>query len=260
MNALKKIARIVFLLIAFISVSSELAAQRRVVNHLPRFDKEPYHFGFIIALNQMNLTYKPVDNYQSIVFNEKNTDQLIPSNSSFLVREVTAKPIPGFGVGIVGNLRLNDFFDLRLVPTLSFGERIFIYKPNNMISNSLKPIDEIRLKLPSYSVDIPLMIKFRSKRYNNFASYLLVGLKYSLEMAANKNNIRNQKALLKFDRNDLAIDVGVGFDFYTPYFKFGTELKMSYGLRNILIKDDLVYSQVIDRINNKMFQLAFTFE
>jgi hypothetical protein len=35
--------------------------------------------------------------------------------------------------------------------------------------------------------------------------------------------------IIKLYRNDIYLDLGVGFDFYNEYFKFGTEIRMSYG-------------------------------
>jgi len=56
------------------------------------------------------------------------------------------------------------------------------------------------------------------------------------------------------------IEVGIGFDFYTTYFKFGTELKMSYGLNDLLIQENNIYTDVIDKITSKISQVSFTFE
>jgi hypothetical protein len=60
------------------------------------------------------------------------------------------------------------------------------------------------------------------------------------------------------NRSDLGVEVGVGFDFYTTYFKFGTEVKMGYGLFNILKSGGENIGT--DQLKNKIFQLSFTFE
>ena len=65
---------------------------------------------------------------------------------------------------------------------------------------------------------------------------------------------------VKLHRNDLSMEVGVGFEFYTTYFKFGTEAKMGYGLRNLIIPEDNLYSGSIDQLHSKIFLLSFTFE
>ena len=180
----------------------------------------------------------------------------------YKINEISTTPVPGFAVGIVGNLRLANHFDLRFVPTLAFGDRFVDYKVLALSSNQIKlDIIAISKSIPSTTVDFPFHIKYRSKRLNNFAAYVIVGAKYSIEMASTKKvSSANNNVPVKINRNDFMAETGVGFDFYTPYFKFGTELKMSYGLKNILVKDDFMYSQVLDRLNNKVFQLSFTFE
>lgn len=231
-------------------------AQRKVVMNKPKYDLEPYHFGFILAANMMNLSWKPIDDYQNIQFGQTDCPDLKSLSSSYHVIAICANPIPGFAVGIVGNLRLGNHLDLRFIPTLSFGDRNIGYKIKTISNDTL----DVNKNIQTNMVELPLELKFRSKRLNNFAAYLLTGAKYSIDMASTKKVQSAQNIIVKLDRHDVAIQAGVGFDFYTPFFKFGTELKMSYGLRNILVRDQYMYSQVLDRLNNKMMQISFTFE
>ena len=62
------------------------------------------------------------------------------------------------------------------------------------------------------------------------------------------------------NRSDLYGELGAGFDFYTTFFKFGIELKMSYGLNDILKREGNIYTGAVDRLNSKLFLLSFTFE
>ncbi len=193
-------------------------AQSRKVMNLPKYDKEPYHFGFILAMNQMYYMTKP----------------LISTYTS-----------PGFAIGILGNMRLGEYFDMRIIPTLAFGGRELA-----AVSNP-----DYYYQIPSTFVDLPLHIKYRSKRLNNMAAYVVAGPKYSLDIASTKK--QNQAGFVTY-RSDISADVGVGFDFYTNYFKFGTELKMSYGFTNILKKGSELIGT--EQLKNKVFQLSFTFE
>ncbi len=255
--------RISLLLLGLLILSADSFAQRRVVINNPKYDFDPYHFGFILAVNQMMLTWKPVDNFRDQLYsNSAGEDLSIPNAAYYQINGMSTTPVPGFAVGIVGNLRLANHFDLRFVPTLAFGERYVDYNVLALNSSAVvfDTID-IRKSIPSTTVDFPFHIKYRSKRLNNFAAYVIVGAKYSIEMASTKKvSSANNNVPVKINRNDFMAETGVGFDFYTPYFKFGTELKMSYGLKNILVKDDFMYSQALDRLNNKVFQLSFTFE
>lgn len=260
---LKQFTLIILLFTGLGLFQTPVHAQRRVVMNKPKYDLDPYHFGFILAANQMLLSWKPIDNYnQSLWQTEEGEDLNIPGATAYRITEVTTKPVPGFAVGIVGNLRLGNHLDLRFIPTLAFGERYVDYtvEAQGMTIDSLTTV-YVRKSIPSTTVDFPLHLKFRSKRLNNVAAYIYTGAKYSIEMASTKKvSSANNDVPVKVDRSDLAAEAGVGFDFYTPYFKFGTEIKMSYGIKNILVKDEFMYSQVLDRLNNKVFQLSFTFE
>ena len=260
---MKNTFRVSLLLLGLVILSVSSFAQRRVVINNPKYDFDPYHFGFILAVNQMMLSWKPVDNFQDELYPQSAGEDLNITNAEYYkINEISTTPVPGFAVGIVGNLRLANHFDLRFVPTLAFGDRFVDYKVLALSSNQIIP-DTIAISksIPSTTVDFPFHIKYRSKRLNNFAAYVIVGAKYSIEMASTKKvSSANNNVPVKINRNDFMAETGVGFDFYTPYFKFGTELKMSYGLKNILVKDDFMYSQVLDRLNNKVFQLSFTFE
>jgi hypothetical protein len=55
--------------------------------------------------------------------------------------------------------------------------------------------------------------------------------------------------------------LGAGVDFYLPYFKFGIELKTSFGLTNILVPEHhTMYSDVLDKIKTQVFYINLTFE
>lgn len=92
-------------------------------------------------------------------------------------------------------------------------------------------------------------------------AYLTAGGKYTLDIASNarKKDINNQ-VVVKLNKNDFYAIAGVGFDFYNPWFKLGVELKMSYGLMNVLKYDNTFFTQSIDKLNSKVFELCFTFE
>ena len=117
-------------------------------------------------------------------------------------------------------------------------------------------------EIESTYLDFPLLMKYRSARLNNFAAYVIGGLKYSIDLASNENvsNDDIPESIIKLKRNTTSAEVGVGTDFFLPYFKFSLELKMSYGLQNVLVKDNTELSNPIDRILPKMFFITFLFE
>lgn len=253
-----------------------LNAQSRGPLNMPRYDDEPYHFGFILGYNQMLLSIDYIDNYQNIIHspNELPSSDILPGtndiflNSNFKVTDINPQMTHGFSVGIVGNLRLAKYFDLRLIPTLSFGERRIMYKivslQEDPINGSITEVTKnINSTTHSTFIEFPLQVKYRSKRYNNSAAYIIAGANYKIDMASQKkyyDETSGRPKALSINRHDLAAEVGAGFDFYTGYFKLGVELKMSYGLLNVAKKDNYMFTNSFDNLRNKTFQLSFTFE
>ena len=79
--------------------------------------------------------------------------------------------------------------------------------------------------------------------------------------------VKRQRALL-VQRADVAVEVGLGCDFYLPFFKLIPELKFCFGLSDILVKDRsdltdknlLKYTQALDKATSRMMVLTFYFE
>jgi hypothetical protein len=232
--------------------------QRDRVLNLPSYEYSNYHFGFSLGLNQMNFTVKPSSDLHTRVYDASYTPELTVDSSMLLA--VNSKPVMGFNVGIIGDMRLGRYFSLRFVPALSFGERYLYYSILGYDNGETELID-VRKSVTSGFVEFPLLVKYKSKRYNNMLAYLTAGAKYSLDLASGaKKKDDGQETHIKLQKHDVYIMVGVGFDFFNPWFKFGTELKMSYGLRDILKREENIYCAGIDQLNSKIFELCFTFE
>lgn len=219
----------------------QLNAQRARVPNNPNYDLKPYHFGFMLGLNQMNFAIKPLSD-------------LSPLDTLY---DVEAVPKLGFNIGIIADLKLNNYMNLRFIPSLSFGERVLNYsiKYDNTI------ISTVSKKVESTYIEFPLELKLRSQRMTNTRAYVMGGVKYCLDLASQaKKKEDDDEYVLKLDKSDFLLELGVGFDFYLVYFKLGTELKMSYGIKDLLIREDNVFTNGIEKLNSKMFQFSLTFE
>lgn len=234
-------------------------AQKRGVMNLPNYNQSPYHFGFILAINQMHFTLKMEDGFQNVTYDSLQSPDIFADSLHLL--NVETKPTIGFTVGIVGNLRLGKYFDLRLIPSLAFGERYLDYSMAAYDDGDLSYV-EIRKSVSSAHIDVPLHIRFRSKRVHNFGAYVLAGGKYVLDLAATRADKKEEEneTLVKLQKHDIAAEVGVGIEFYNAWFKFGIELKMSYGLFDILRREDNIYTGGIESLHSKVWQLSFSFE
>lgn len=212
------------------------------VENLPNFDLRRFHFGFL-------LSYNTSDFYQTLKPASVFTDSLLVLDH---IKQ------PGFNLGIVASLNMNKNFSLRLLPTLSFQERILQYqfrKSDGKIATFQKPVESTYL-------EFPLLLKFRSDRINNFAVYLIGGGKFSIDMSsqADVNNNIDEEVVIKLDKYDYSAEVGGGVDMFLPYFKFGIELKTGVGIPNVLIDDGTRFSSPIQSLRTKTYVLTFTFE
>jgi Outer membrane protein beta-barrel domain len=235
---LKKIFHFLFCLLV---VSSVGFAQKVKTINSPNYDYKQLHFGFLLGINKADFIIHPTANLAGL-------DSVYVLESS---------PQSGFNLGIVSNLRLNDYMDLRFIPALSFSTRNleYTFKSTKGDIKRTKPIE-------STFVQFPLDLKLKSARLNNFRAYLVVGGKYSIDIASQKdvNSSLISDAIVKLSKNDIYYSVGVGFDFYQRYFKFSPELKFNFGLRNLLVRDNNVFSKSIDKITSKIIDISFTFE
>jgi len=217
-----------------------LFAQKQKILNLPKYDRQRFHFGFILGINKTDFVIDRVASFSLI-------DSLYT---------VESKGTSGFNLQIVTNMRMGEHFDLRFLPGLAFASRnlIYTFEKGRPLSNV------VTKKVESTFVELPLDVKFKSARLNNFRAYVLGGVKYSIDMVSQAKVKAKDKEYVKLQRNDYGYEIGVGCDFYLPMFKFSPEIKMYHGLRNLLVKDDLVYSKSLDGLFSKMFTLSLTFE
>lgn len=271
----KRILLVVGFLLVLIPQS--LMAQKNKPMNLKNYDNEPYHFGFILAVNQMSYVFNYIDNYPMLPHAPSeypNTaDVNYNTSATYYMRSIESSQQPGFTVGVVGNLRLGRYFDLRLIPSLSFGTRTIKYHIfKEMPSGSAVPsLDILQEKsILSTFVEFPLHVKYRAKRLNNVSAYLLAGGNFKIDLASQKKNqidVTNAQGQqetvidnIKVKKSDIALEIGTGFDFYNSYFKLGIEIKMSFGLLNILDSQNLIYDSSIETLHNRTLQLSLTFE
>ena len=222
-------------------ISLSTFAQKTKAQNLQRFDVKKIHFGFSLGINTAHLGVHRMP----LNFNDSLSSIGVTSQS-------------GFNLGIVSELHLNKYFGIRFIPTLVFGQRNMDF---NFINPLGKQYKEERIIESTY-LDFPILFKYRSERLNNFAAYVIAGGKYSIDLASNED-VKNEEipqSIVKLKKHTYAAEVGVGTDFFLPYFKFSIELKMSYTIGDAMIHDKTELSTPIDKILPKMFFITFLFE
>lgn len=233
----KKIYIVTIFIFALLANAS---AQRQKLQNQPYADQKIFHFGFMVGLHTQDLMLTQsghVNENGEVWFSE------IPYYS------------PGFTVGIITDLYLNRFMNLRAIPTLHLGSKDFVFKEQTSG-------EEFRTGLRNNYITLPLQVKFTAGRVNNYRPYMILGGYGSVELASRKNQPILQKPY------DYGIEVGVGCDFYLPLFKFSPEIKLCFGLTDVLEKNrsDLVeqelmkYPLSLSKATQRMIVVAFNFE
>ncbi len=238
----KRSRTILFFATLLILLACKADAQESGEN-LPAYTRARVHFGFILAYNTSDFAITPIGNLSSH-FNDT-------------LKSIRSTPEGGFNLGIVSELKLTKYLKLRFVPDLAFSTRELDY--------SFAGVDTFTVTktVNSTFIDFPLDLKLISKRQKNFEAYVLAGVKYITDLASQKNvdeSLLGVNEVVRIIRNDYAYEAGAGIEFYLPYFKFGLEFKLSRGVRNLLIKDNTVYTQSIESLKSEVYLLSFTFE
>jgi hypothetical protein len=234
-----------FLILTLIVVLfSNASGQKQQSKNLAKFDHRVMHFGFLLGINSTNFVL------------ERQPETFSGSDSLFVLE---AKPATGFNLGIISSLHLSEAFSIRFTPNLAFASRTLNY--NFETYEGPKKYSKI---IESTLINLPLGVKYKSVRVNNFSAYILVGGAYSMDLASNVGNDNNSNnpsdVVVAIKKHDYLAEIAFGTDFYLEYFKFGIELKMSYGFKDLLDHDNAQFTDPIDKLKSKMFLLSLTFE
>lgn len=180
-----------------------------IVN-LENFDRQRVHWGYFLGFNSYDF----------------KMDYKDPNKSIDVLGQT------GFNVGLVGNLRLHEYIDLRLEPGLYYAGRTLTYSG---FSNDRDGIREVKATY----IHFPLLLKFSSLRTGNVRPYLVGGVSTTLNLSSNsksKDDNSEQKFRVKpWSQN---YELGFGIDLYFEYFKFSPSIRGVFGFNDELIRDD----------------------
>jgi hypothetical protein len=235
------------ILLIFIGYSAIGQYKQQQQKNLPEYDFKRLHFGFTVGTNVMDFSIVKADNFFST--SEFNQVYAIQNQSNV-----------GFMLGPVSNLRLGEYWDLRLLINLSFGQRNLNYWLVEDTTAANPVITKHQMKIPSTYLEFPLLIKYKAMRLNNYRPYLIAGINPKVDLAAQKKIKQEEMPKIRLNNLDVAWEVGAGIDFYLPYFKFSTELKYSGGMMNMVVPDGTQYTGAIKKMNSNIWTISFHFE
>ena len=234
--------RAIMALLLFVAGVSSLSAQRNdFLYNRPYADQKKLHLGFSVGMHFQDLkfTHNGEPSYDG-----QNWYAEVPGYS------------PGFCVNVLADLRLHQYFNLRLSPGMYFGN-----KTVTMIESNSGMTNQQNVKTPY--VVVPLDLKISGDRYRNTRPYVTVGAMAAFDVS------KKRPDYLQFNSTDFYLTLGLGCDFYLPFFKLNPEIKFCFGLTDILrhdrpdLADDpetIKMTNALSKVKSNMIVLTFYFE
>ena len=212
-----------------------VAAQERKVQNRPYIDLRPLHFGISIGLNMQDVEMRNVGPQLVDIPEQGQTERTVLCDADMWN--------PGFSVGVLADMRLSQHFSLRIAPTMHFGSKHLVFRDLQDLNDAGQPRESTQDMKNTY-ISTPVDIKFAAERFNNYRPYLLAGLNPMLNLSGKDQDY------VQLKRFDTMVEVGLGCDFYLPFFKLVPELKFCYGLVNTL---NTKHSSELTDINKRTF-------
>ncbi len=207
----------------------------------PYADGRAWHLGFSVGMHTQDI---------QITHNGFTA----PDGGRWFIEQPSFSP--GFCVSGLVAFRLNTYFSVRLSPGLYFGSRELKMTDTANGGSATQTLKSTYLALP---VDL----KFASQRYRNVRPYMTGGVMPAIDLT------KRRRDPIQLTTGDVYLTVGLGCDFYLPYFKFIPELKFCFGLADILRHDRLdladdpdgmKFTNSIAKATSRMVVLTFYFE
>lgn len=222
--------------------SSSIFSKDPIIN-LENWQKKRIYFGFFLGFSTYDFKF---DYYNS------NTAYGNPS-------DIQTEKSVGFNVGLVSNLRLMEYLDLRFEPGLYYGSRTLHYP----VAPGLITATNRTRELNSTYLNFPLLLKFSSLRTGNIRPYLLGGVSANLNLSSNAksadDNLNGKFRVQSWTGN---YEAGFGVDIFLEYFIFSPSIRGQFGITNELIRDadpNSPWTSNIDSMKSRGVLINFTF-
>lgn len=200
-------------LLAIFMVTNNLYTQflENSILNLQNEDKSLLNWGYYLGINQYDFQFE----YE----NDVNPEILVEKGF-------------GFNVGLIGELRINEFLDVRLEPGLLYAQR------NLEFPGFIDEQDKIR-EVKSTYIRFPLLLKLSAKRFNNIKPFIIGGGYIAINLASNEDNTDdNDSGTFRMKKNVYGYELGFGIDFYTEFFKFTPSIRGVFALTDELVPDN----------------------
>lgn len=222
------------------SVSAQLFSKERILNQ-ENFDKKRLTWGFFLGYNSYDFKFE--------------YEQDLP--------DILVEQSGGFNVGLISDLRINDYINLRFEPGLIITQRNLQYDPLYFQGQDFNSSDLLR-EVKSTYIHFPLLVKFSTKRINNFKPFIVGGLSTAINLSSNQDNPEDNSANeFRTKKNMLFYELGFGIDFYLYWFKFTPSIRGVFAIEDELIRDadpNSPWTSNVQSMQTRGLFLNFTFQ
>ncbi len=246
--------RLYTLFICMVLAVLSLNAQERTVQNRPYTDLRPFHLGIVVGTHWQDLEFENVGQQTLTLQDGTQVPSLVTTDQHNWEN--------GFNVGVLGELRLNQYLAFRFAPQLYFGTRnIAFYNFNRQDANGAPYRETQSLRTVYIGANLDLI--YAAKRFNNHRPYIMAGLAPMMNLSSKSSDY------VQLKKSEVFFEVGLGCDFYLPFFKLRPELKFMLGLSDCLdlshlenMRDEvgLPYAASVSKAQSKMIVLSFYFE
>jgi hypothetical protein len=165
----------------------------------------------------------------------------------------------GFNVGLVADVRLQEYLNLRFEPGLYYGNRTLHYPSNPSFNSTSDAIRDIN----STYISFPLLLKFSSLRTGNIRPYLLGGASANLNLSSNAKSLDdNLEERFRVKSWTANYELGFGIDIFSEYFIFSPSIRGSFGISDELIRDkdpNSPWTGNVESMKSRAVLINFTF-
>lgn len=228
------------LLLVLVSLQSQaqtkgLFSSDPIIN-LENWDKQRVYWGYYLGFNMYDFK-----------IDYKNTPDV----------DILVDGVTGFNVGLIGDLRLHEYINLRFEPGLYYTQRNLNYSGFTDENDALREVK-------STYIHFPLLLKFSSERTGNIRPFLVGGVSTTLNLSSNSktkdDNLQERFRVKPWTQN---YEVGFGIDLYLEYFKFSPSIRGVFGFNDELIRDNdpnSPWTGNIDALKSRAIFINFTFQ
>ncbi|REE27418.1 type IX secretion/gliding motility protein PorT/SprT [Winogradskyella pacifica] len=238
---MKRFFFLLVFILAFQSMSAQLFTKEKVANAVDNIDQKFLTWGYFLGFNQYDFNFDYYENLEDVLVDK-----------TF-----------GFHLGLIGDMRINEYMNLRLEPGVFFTTRNLNYDESYFQGTTFNDSDLLR-EVKSTYVHIPLLLKISTKRINNFKPFIVGGFSTALNLSSNEDNPNdNSSGEFRMTKNTYFYELGFGIDFYLPYFKFTPSIRGIFSLNDEIIQDvdpDSPWTSNISQMQTRGVFINFTFQ